>query len=225
MIRINQNNQWGSNEKRIRKKDLADVGESRLPNKRRKILGSLSGGVAVAIWHKPVIDAMVLPAHAVTSQPEPVTTVATVSGIDLPDLINIDIDLPVAHPDDSPPTVTEVILELDIQHTFQGDFVITLTSPDGTTSTLVNRIGTGDTTFGCPEDDLMLTLDDSATATLPVVVADCPNGVLTGTFTTGGGLNAFIDETPDGTWVLSIDDEAGFDAGFLNSATLSVTCE
>ena len=35
-------------------------------NNRRKALLGISGG-AVAIWHKPMISSVILPAHAITS--------------------------------------------------------------------------------------------------------------------------------------------------------------
>jgi len=138
--------------------------------------------------------------------------------------MTININLPLAHPNGTPPTVSKVVLELDITHPFQGDIIVSLTSPSGTSSVLINRIGTGNTTFGCSNADFMVTLDDDASSTLPSDLGDCPAAALTGTFSSGGGLTAFNGESANGTWVLTIEDAAATDGGMLNQAMLSVTC-
>lgn len=199
-----------------------DSASKRLHN-RRKTLGILSGGVVATIWHKPMIESVVLPAHAQTSGGE-VTTTATVAGVAIPDQTSINIDFPIAHPNGTPPTVSRVVLELDIEHPFQGDITVTLTNPVGTSSTLVDRVGTGNSPFGCTGDNFMIVLDDSASAGLPVNLASCPAGSLTGTFNTGGGLTAFNGEQANGDWVLAITDAAMNDSGTLTRAQLSITC-
>ena len=46
------------------------------PN-RRTVAKAVVGGIAVAAWQKPVVEAVVLPAHATISGVTPVTTVVT----------------------------------------------------------------------------------------------------------------------------------------------------
>lgn len=91
-------------------------------------------------------------------------------------------------------TITDPIdlqwVEVDIliDHSYIGDLVVTLTSPDGTTSTLVNRPGkSGSNTWGTSQDDI--------------------NFVLTSARHWG--------EDATGTWTLSISDHFGADSGTL----------
>jgi len=169
-----------------------------------------------------------LPSASCETDSGPITTTGSASSVELPDRIVIDIDVPISHPGAPTLSIVEVTLALDIQHTFLGDLTFTLTSPQGTSSVLVDRIGAGDSTFGCGfgsvTEIFQVTLDDSASAMLPVNQADCPDTPITGTFTTGGALGAFNGQDPDGDWVLNINDNAGGDAGMLNSATLTVRC-
>ena len=121
-------------------------------------------------------------------------------------------------------SITKVTLDLDITHTFNGDLNITLTSPANNTQMMLNEVcGTS--------DDFNITLDDDAAIMIPNNTSSgdtgCPGpgNPVVGTFNTGGGLNAFIGEDPNGTWVLNIVDDFFIDADFgtLNSAVLTVT--
>ena len=69
-------------------------------------------------------------------------------------------------------TITDLDIQLDIDIAFPGDLIVTLTSPSGTTVTLINRPGRADDGsgaggFGCGvgfggNADIDVTLDDSA---------------------------------------------------------------
>ena len=88
-----------------------------------------------------------------------------------------------------------IMLDMGAAHTWVGDLVISLTSPDGTVSTLLNRIGqVHQTGFGLSTD-----LGDWV-------------------FTS----NAFRGELSAGTWTLGIVDAAGGFTGSVTSAALSV---
>jgi len=194
-------------------------------NQRRKLLGIIGVGGLVSAWHKPIINSITLPAHAQTSTNTPtVTTTGSVSSMAIPDQTSINIDVPLTHPDGSPTMVSKVVLSLDIEHGFQGDIIISLTSPSGMSSVLVDRVGTGNTEFGCSDSDFSIVLDDDAAPTLPFNLGDCPAGAISGTFSTSGALRVFNGESPNGTWVLTIEDSAQTDGGMLNQAVLSVTC-
>ncbi len=95
--------------------------------------------------------------------------------------------------------VGDVDVELDINHTFQGDLIVELTSPRGTTVRLHDRTG-GDA------DDLILTYDQDGG-----VLPDGP-----------GSLDDFDTEPSTGLWTLTVSDNAGFDTGTLNSWSLRV---
>jgi len=190
---------------------------------RRKLLGVISIG-STAIWHKPMITTIMLPAHAQTSTGV-ITTSSEVSNIAIPDQAAITIDVPLSHPNAAPPTISQVVLALNIEHPFQGDISVSLTSPSGVTSMLLDRIGSGNTPFGCTGDDFQLVLDDTVGTQLPVNLSDCPAGSLVGTFATGGRLTVFNDLEANGIWVLTINDAAGNDSGLLVRAELSISCE
>ena len=88
-----------------------------------------------------------------------------------------------------------IMLDMGAAHTWVGDLIISLTSPDGTVSTLLNRIGqVHHTGFGLSTD-----LGDWV-------------------FTS----NAFRGELSAGTWTLGIVDAAGGFTGSVTSAALSV---
>jgi subtilisin-like proprotein convertase family protein len=107
-------------------------------------------------------------------------------------------------------TVEDVDVTLDITHTFDGDLVITLISPAGTSVSLaVNVGGSGDNFTGT-------TFDDEAGT--PIAAGAAP---FTGSFIPSFPLSAFDGAPMDGTWTLRVDDTAGVDFGTLNSWSLS----
>lgn len=93
-----------------------------------------------------------------------------------------------------------------LNHTWVGDLVITLTSPAGTTRTLMTRPGT-DPTFGAGGDDFVdLVLDDDATTPIDAIPATNPPGGYTGRFMPTQTLAAFDGEDWSGTWTLKVVD-------------------
>ena len=93
-------------------------------------------------------------------------------------------------------TIDRVLIELDLDHSFQGDLVVRLTSPQGTTSTLVDRPGVapGTSGLGSAADGLDFTFSSVA----------------------------HLGESTLGTWVLSISDEGSGGAGSLGLASASL---
>ena len=89
--------------------------------------------------------------------------------------------------------IDHIEVDLDLSHSWIGDLVVTLTSPDDTTSVLVNRPGVSPTSmWGSSQDNIDFTL--------------------TSTHHWG--------ETGAGTWTLAVSDLVGGDSGVLNSWTL-----
>ncbi len=92
-----------------------------------------------------------------------------------------------------------VALEIDwsVAHSWVGDLIVTLTSPDGTVSTLLDRIGTafGSSTYGLSTD-----LGDWI-------------------FTS----NAFRGEDGVGTWTVNVSDHYPGDTGTISGLTLMLT--
>jgi subtilisin-like proprotein convertase family protein len=93
-------------------------------------------------------------------------------------------------------TITELEVYVDITHTYQGDLILTLESPMGTTVTLHSRSGgSTDNIIGWYPEDLD-----------PV-----------------GDLDSFIGQLADGDWTFSVSDEAGGDQGTFNEWCLRIT--
>jgi len=85
--------------------------------------------------------------------------------------------------------ITGVSAYLDITHTYQGDLLVNLTSPAGTTVTLHNRSGGG---------------TDNVLGWYPAEL------------TPDGNLDDFIGEDMSGDWTLFVSDNAGSDLGIVN---------
>jgi len=131
-------------------------------------------------------------------------------------------DTPIVIPDTAPPnintstitvpdmmTITDVnVLSLEILHTFIGDLIITLTHVDtGTSAQLMNdQCGT--------EEDILGDFDDSG-----VTIPCPPSG---GVYAPINPFSVFNGEDFNGTWTLTIEDEANVDGGSLESWTLEL---
>lgn len=119
-------------------------------------------------------------------------------------------DTPIAINDNSTITSTitlnedycigNVEVDVDITHTYIGDLIIELESPNGTVVRLHNRTG------GSANDINTTYADSGATA---------PDGP--------GALADYILETTAGDWVLTVSDNAGSDTGLLNSWTVRIS--
>lgn len=107
-------------------------------------------------------------------------------------------------------TISDLNVSLSINHTYVSDLRIRLIAPDGTSVQLVNRRGGA-------SDNVRLTLDDEATASLANAAT------LSGTYRPERLLSAFDGKNAVGTWRLEITDVARFDAGTFNSVQLQFT--
>lgn len=110
--------------------------------------------------------------------------------------------------------VSGTISDLNIKnlmgtHTYIADLTFSLTSPQGTTVTLINsRCGN--------LDDFNINLDDEATNNLPCPYADG------NTYLPDNALSVFNNENPFGNWILTIADGADQDGGQLSSWSLEI---
>ena len=120
-----------------------------------------------------------------------------------------------------PPVYINPITDLDflvrINHTFVGDLIVRLTSPAGTTVTLIDRPGRPPATYGCSGDNYNVTLDDSAAT---AVENQCAGAIpaISGVHTPNSPLSAFNGQIPAGVWTLSVTDNAGQDTGTIISS-------
>ncbi len=110
--------------------------------------------------------------------------------------------------------ITDVnISGLSIAHTRVGNLTVTLTSPQGTTVTLLDQPGNG----ACLGDNLLLSFDDAAAATAAELQATCNTAVpaISGDFQPSQLLAAFEGENPLGDWILAVTDNVAGSGGAL----------
>jgi len=120
-------------------------------------------------------------------------------------------------------SITDVTLDLDINHPWNGDLIVTLTSPEGTAVVLVDRPGRISGAPGCNENGMQITLDDTSA----VPIEDCtgengPYPAVVGSYFPNNPLSAFDGENPNGIWILNISDNLGGDTGDLIAATINI---
>ena len=111
-----------------------------------------------------------------------------------------------------PGPITDINVTLDIAHTWDGDLIVTLISPDGTNVALFSNVGSGGDDFS------NTTLDDEGA--LPISLGSAP---FAGTFRPEGLLSNFDGQDPNGTWVLQIDDVGFGDVGVLHDWSIDVS--
>lgn len=115
--------------------------------------------------------------------------------------------------------------DIDILHSYVGDLRVTLTSPEGTTITLFDRPGYPASNFGCNQANLLLSFSDGAEAGANVLENTCNgNGApaIEGQFKPVDALAGFNGENAQGTWTLTIYDNANGDGGALRGWSLSI---
>lgn len=125
------------------------------------------------------------------------------------------------------PSLCGVKLTTNITHDFPGDIEMTLTSPSGTVATVTDDQGaTNDDAFaGTIWDstaDLSSTIPYSGN---PNIVSDHTYAIdtLATTLTPLESFATFNGENPNGTWTLTVRDDAGADTGDLVSWSLQLT--
>jgi subtilisin-like proprotein convertase family protein len=105
-----------------------------------------------------------------------------------------------------------------LEHTWVGDLRITLTSPQGTTVTLMDQPG-GPLNSG--NNFCNTLLDDGATALIQAIT---PAGApWTGAFKPASPLAAFSGQNGNGTWTLTVSDLVPLDGGNVRAFSLSFT--
>ena len=167
---------------------------------------ALVGAAAVTLW------AMGGTAQAATME------IAGVGGGAIADNSTVDITFDVT----GLTNVVDVDLRLDdISHTWVGDLQISLTSPTGFTTLFSSVSGFGDSSDFLNSN---ITFDDEGAAWPDVAIIPDGNYQPTDTGSTGGSLapalNIFDGMDPNGTWTLSIFDDAVGDSGSITGATL-----
>ncbi len=102
-----------------------------------------------------------------------------------------------------------------VTHTFLGDLRFKLTSPTGTTVSLIANRGSGGNNF------CTVTLDDDGG--FPSVSTIPATGAVAGNFAPESPLAAFDGQNANGTWTLNVADTAAVDTGTLNRFSLIIS--
>jgi subtilisin-like proprotein convertase family protein len=189
-------------------------------------------GVAVPLvltvaFQGGVRPSVAIPFTVVAGRPQPPTT-ATYAGppLAIPDAspAGAAATLPVAVPGrtsgltvtlgGSACTTAVGASTVGIDHSYVGDLTITLTSPAGTTVTLVDRSG------GAGNNLCQTTFSDAALR--PISSISPAEAPFTGTFRPVQPLAAFAGEDPTGTWTLRAVDGAPSDTGSIRSFSLGL---
>lgn len=120
-----------------------------------------------------------------------------------------------------------IITDLNVQvialHSWVGDLIFSLEHTDTTTTAvMIDRMGNPASTFGCAEDNLTAWIDDEG-GDGNIEDTCVPNA--TGSFVGGDPANpalmaGFDGEDINGTWVLTVSDNAGGDTGMLDAWTI-----
>ena len=135
-----------------------------------------------------------------------------------------------------PNILTDVNFGTVIQHTWQGDFIFTLTAPSAASATILVRPGTGggpgfgfsSVNYGDPLDvdnqALWFVLDDSAAQMYdnpPIAAPGIPN--VNGSWIPyTGTLSVFNGIDPNGVWTANFTDNAAADTGSVLMAGVQI---
>ncbi len=129
----------------------------------------------------------------------------------------VDMSLNIADSGD----IDDLLVEVDVTHTWVGDLNFTLTHEDtGTSVVLMDRPGYAGSGFGCQENNVNAVFDDSSTTP---VENECSTGgtAIAGFVAPEQPLSAFIGESITGDWTLNVSDNASGDTGGLNKYCLN----
>ncbi len=125
--------------------------------------------------------------------------------------------------------VTGIELELDVLHPWIGDLLVTLRSPSGITSVLLDRNGQVPLgfpgPFGCGGDDISVTLTENAATAVDEVCSITSTPVLVGPLRPHQSLATHFGSEPDGIWFIDLQDVQSGDSGTFVSAALLLEIE
>ena len=111
---------------------------------------------------------------------------------------------------------------MNISHTFIGDLIVSLSNGTNTIDLLNTPLNSSGN--NCSSNDIDVTLSDSATS--PINEGSCNSLSNAQAFTSGAvlspfqALSVFNGANVNGTWTITISDNAGVDIGTINSWSL-----
>ena len=138
------------------------------------------------------------PTFTASNTPVPVPTQSAT-----PNIANITV------PDNKP--LVDVNVKINMNHTYDGDTVISVRHPDGTIVTLSNRRG------GSGDNFINTVFDDQASGSITTGVAP-----FTGSYIPEQPLSALNGKNAAGTWQVQVLDNVSGDGGTLTSAQITL---
>ena len=135
----------------------------------------------------------------------------------IPDVSSVDIPINVTDIG----AVADVNVRLRLNHTFDGDLVLRLIAPDGTSVALANNRGGAGDNFGTGANDcsgVSTVFDDSA----PIAIG-AGTAPFAGSFRPDSPLSAFNGKGVNGVWILRISDTGAIDVGTVGCVTLEIS--
>lgn len=119
--------------------------------------------------------------------------------------------------------INDVNVSMNILHTYTGDLLAHLVSPNGDSIQLFDQPGDPAIPFGCDGSNANLSFDDEATQTAAQLEAQC-NGTppsLNGTYQPIDALSVFKGQSSNGVWKLVVSDNYDADGGSITAWSLS----
>ncbi len=145
--------------------------------------------------------------------------------IAIPDGNTTGVNIPIEFTESG--IVEEIEIDLNINHTWVGDLIVTLTDPDGNSMVIFDRPGAPPGTLGCSNSDLAVTFSSSG-ADHSVFEATCNSSspAISGSFQPSDPFSVIISNNVDakGIWELNISDNAGLDVGTTAAGSLLSLC-
>lgn len=125
--------------------------------------------------------------------------------------------------------VTDLTVDVDMEHDWLGDLRITLTHA-GQSRLLMSQPNLGFYPFGCGGRDIVATFTDTASQSADdLCVATTPNPqpepMLTGNLQPLQALSGFDGMDASGDWTLTVEDLGPYDNGTLHAVCVEVTWE
>lgn len=121
-----------------------------------------------------------------------------------------------------PGPITGLQVRVATTHTWVGDLIYTLTSPNNTVITLLDRPGVPASGAGCSDNDVNVTFQDGQAN--PENTCAGPGGIWPVTLAAPvTALSTLNGQVGNGTWTLTVSDNAGQDLGTLNDWELILT--
>lgn len=115
-------------------------------------------------------------------------------------------------------------VSLDIAHTYTGDLIASLQSPQGTVVSLFDRPGVPASTYGCGGDNVLVSIYDNAPNTAAMLENACSGGIpsISGDYQPVQPLAALKGQNTAGNWTLIVQDAFPEDGGAINNWSLEL---